>query len=87
MDNKVYVLVGPTLVDLKTYNAFRGPLRLVFEPVAPAARFSYNQLENIGRRAARLTESLEAREIVEPNNIRRQIVSDVKESQREITSF
>ena len=49
MDNKVYVLVGPTLVDLKTYNAFRGPLRLVFEPVATDARFPYNQLENIGR--------------------------------------
>lgn len=61
----MYILVGPTLVDLKTHNAFRGPLRLVFELVAPAARFSYNQLENIGRPATGLTEFVEVGEIAE----------------------
>lgn len=65
VDNKVYALVGSTLVDLKTHNAFRGPLRLVFEPVASETQFPYNQLETIGCPAARLTEFVEVGEIAE----------------------
>lgn len=86
-DDVVYVLVAPALLDLQTRNAFRRSLRLVFERVAPDAQFPYDQLEDVGRRAAWLTDSLEAEEIVEPSSVRRRSITGVEEDQRDVTSF
>lgn len=57
-DNEVVIVVKPALLDLHTRNVFRWFLRLVFERVAPIARFPYDQLEGVSRQVVWLTNSL-----------------------------
>jgi hypothetical protein len=86
-NDKVYVLLEPALLDIETRNAFRRSLRVVFERVDPDECFPYDVLEEKGRRAAWLTDSLESGEIVPPGRVRRQSVSGVDDGQSDVTSF
>lgn len=85
--DQVYVLLNPALLDIETRNAFRRSLRVVFERVDPDECFPYDVLEETGRRAAWLTDSLESGEIVPPGGVRRQSVSGVDDGQSDVTSF
>ncbi len=86
-DDEVYVLVDPKLLDLKTENAFRRKLRVVFERVDPQECFPYDHLEDIGKRAAWLTDSLEAGAIVRPGGVRREGVDGIGDGQTDVLSF
>lgn len=85
--DEMYVLLEPALLDIETRNAFRRSLRVVFERVDPDECFPYDVLEETGRRAAWLTDSLESGEIVPPGGVRRQSVSGVDDGQSDVTSF
>lgn len=83
----LYVLVDPKLLDLETPNPFRRKLRIVFERVDPEEHFPYDHLGDVGKRAAWLTDSIEAGEIVDPSGVRKQGVSGVEEGQSDLFSF
>ncbi|WP_336336790.1 hypothetical protein [Haloarcula brevis] len=86
-DDEMYILVEPALLDIETRNAFRRSLRVVFQRFDPEVCFPYDVLEDVGKQAAWLTDSLEAGEIVPPEGVRRQSVTGVDESQTDLTSF
>lgn len=86
-DDEMYVLVEPALLDIETRNAFRRSLRVVFQRFDPEVCFPYDVLEDAGKRAAWLTDSLEAGEIVPPGGVRRESVAGVDEGQTDVTSF
>ncbi|ELZ89755.1 hypothetical protein [Haloferax sulfurifontis] len=86
-DDEMYILVEPALLDIETRNAFRRSLRVVFQRFDPEVCFPYDVLEDVGKRAAWLTDSLEAGEIVRPGGVRRQSVTGVDEGQTDLTSF
>lgn len=86
-DDEMYILVEPALLDIETRNAFRRSLRVVFGRFDPEVSFPYDILGETGKRAAWLTDSLEAGEIVPPDGVRRQSVTGVDESQTDLTSF
>ncbi|QSW99796.1 hypothetical protein [Haloterrigena alkaliphila] len=86
-DDDLYVLAYPRLLDLETTNTFRRSLRVVFERVDPDEHFPYDHLDDVGKRAAWLTDSIEAGEIVPPGGVRRQSVDGVEEGQTDLFSF
>lgn len=83
----LYVLVDTDLLDRETDNRFRRSLRVLFRRVAPQATFPYDHLEDAGRKAGWLTDSLDAGEIVHPKGVHRRSVSGVDESQTDVHSF
>ena len=52
----MYILVEPALLDIETRNAFRRSLRVVFQRFEPEVCFPYDVLEDVGKRAAWLTD-------------------------------
>ena len=60
----IYVLADPTLLDARTGNAYRRTTRVVLERFDATVRYPYDTLDAPEKRAAWLTECLDAGEIV-----------------------
>ena len=86
-NGEIWVLAEPNILDEETGDLFRRTTRVVLDRLDCAIRYPYEHIDGNGKRAAWLTECLDAEEIVPPKSVRTSGVRGVGQGQTNLDSF